>query len=160
MSASHDSQCSGLSELLCGFRVWRQLFLKACRTQPQLQTQDIVDGKLFERLVQIRKSGKLEVKATKRARAGDKVDVENWLPVAEIASRRMHLQIGSVKFEPIPQRKRPRGCMSLIALKSFSRLTWDRLPVCHFQTTGWKPIPPMDRAVLGRSGKYPKLRPV
>ena len=118
MSASHDSQCSGLSELLCGFRVWRQLFLKACRTQPQLQTQDIVDGKLFERLVQIRKSGKLEVKATKRARAGDKVDVENWLPVAEIASRRMHLQIGSVKFEPIPQRKRPRGCMSFRSIRA------------------------------------------
>ena len=73
----------------------RQLFLKACRTQPQLQNQDIADGKLFERLVQIRKSGKLDVKATKRASPGDKVDVDDWLPVAEIASRRMQDQFNA-----------------------------------------------------------------
>ena len=73
----------------------RQLFLEACRTQPPLQTQDIADGKLFERLVQIRKSGKLDVKATKRASPGDKVDVDDWLPVAEIASRRMQDQFNA-----------------------------------------------------------------
>jgi len=73
----------------------RQLFLKACRTQPPLQTQDVADGKLFERLVQIRKSGKLDVKATKRASPGDKVVVNDWLPVAEIASRRMQDQFNA-----------------------------------------------------------------
>jgi len=40
---------------------------------------------LFERLIQIRKSGKLRVKSTKR----NKSDSTKWTPVAEIASRQM-----------------------------------------------------------------------
>ncbi len=67
----------------------RNAFLDACRErfrlQTELQTEEFSDEYVYGRLVQIRKAGKLDVKATKRANS----DVDEWLPVAEIASRLM-----------------------------------------------------------------------
>ena len=73
----------------------RRLFLDACRSQPDLQSQEITDRSLFERLVQVRKSGKLDIKATKRANPRDHADIDDWMPVAEIVSRRMQDQFNA-----------------------------------------------------------------
>ena len=67
----------------------RKRFLTACRAQSELKPPSVADSALLERLVQIRKSGKLDIKATKRANPRDGADVNDWLPVAEIASRLM-----------------------------------------------------------------------
>jgi len=61
----------------------RKAFVEACREQYELGSESVSEMALFERLVQIRKAGKLESKATKRADS----DVDEWIPVAEIASR-------------------------------------------------------------------------
>ena len=62
----------------------RKSFIETCRSQPEIDS-DIADKQLFERLIQIRKAGKLGSSSTQRSRS----DVEAWLPIAEIASRRM-----------------------------------------------------------------------
>ncbi len=63
----------------------RKAFVDACRAQSHLQSDAILEKDLFERLIQIRKAGRLNVKATQRANS----DVDDWLSVAEIASRWM-----------------------------------------------------------------------
>ena len=67
----------------------RTRFLDACRVQSELKSPSVADSDLLGRLVQIRKSGKLDIQATKRANPRDGSDVNDWLPVAEIASRLM-----------------------------------------------------------------------
>lgn len=62
----------------------RNSFIEACRSLPGISS-DISDKQLFERLIQIRKAGKLGAQSTQRSHS----DVDAWLPVAEIASRRM-----------------------------------------------------------------------
>jgi len=62
----------------------RDAFVTACREQTTVESS-LVERDFFERLLHLRKSGKLGVKATKRANT----DSDQWLPVAEIASRTM-----------------------------------------------------------------------
>ncbi|MEQ1826825.1 MAG: GIY-YIG nuclease family protein [Pirellula sp.] len=63
----------------------RANFMHQCALQETLLQKKFSDKQLFERLVQIRKAGKLPLKSTQRSRA----DLEAWHPIAEIASRQM-----------------------------------------------------------------------
>lgn len=60
-------------------------FLNAFRSSSNLEPTEVHDKQLLERLIQLRKAGKLAVKSTKRNHS----ESSTWLPVAEIASRQM-----------------------------------------------------------------------
>jgi predicted GIY-YIG superfamily endonuclease len=63
----------------------RTNFLRSCGNQEALKECGYSESRLLSRLVQIRKAGKLDISARKRANT----DLEAWYPVAEIASRQM-----------------------------------------------------------------------
>lgn len=63
----------------------RSNFLNAFRSSSNLGPAAIHDKQLLERLIQLRKAGKLPVKSTKR----NPWETTKWLPIAEIASRQM-----------------------------------------------------------------------
>lgn len=63
----------------------RANFLNAFRSSSDLEPAAVQDKQLLERLIQLRKAGKLPVKSTQRNHS----ESSTWLPVAEIASRQM-----------------------------------------------------------------------
>ncbi len=65
--------------------VLRANFLNAFRSSSNLEPTEVHDKQLLERLIQLRKAGKLPVKSIKRSHS----ESTKWLPVAEIASRQM-----------------------------------------------------------------------
>lgn len=81
-SESHDGW--SVDELLLRDTL-REKFLAACRKRTTNGQSAIADKTFMERLIQIRKAGKLDVKTTKR----ENHDLESWFPIAEIASRQM-----------------------------------------------------------------------
>lgn len=63
----------------------RTHFLNAFRSSSDLEPTALHEKQLLERLIQLRKAGKLPVKSTKR----NQLETAQWLPIAEIASRQM-----------------------------------------------------------------------
>lgn len=64
----------------------RQKFLSEVRRATALEPKQMTDREVFEQLVKLRKSDKLDVKTTQR----EKSDMSDYLVAAEIASRYLH----------------------------------------------------------------------